>query len=166
MEARNLASGDSIGRDDTNNAVRKLIRRLSGKRKKGSNAGHASRAMYAGSDGGSGRGKSGDSRRQKGRRRGQHGRGVIGTNEGGGGSSTAARGDGSSAKATSGSTPVGKCHRSGKKGYWRSGCTAKLCSRCQGQQRSADACPTSPEYRCSRCNGRGHTADICPSSKE
>ena len=69
-------------------------------------------------------GKGGRSGREKGGRRGQHGRGGKGTNEGGGGSASTAGGDGRSAKATSESTSVGKCHTCGKKGYWRSDCTA------------------------------------------
>ena len=61
VEARNLASRDSIGRDDIIKAVRERHHRLSGNRKKVSNAGHADHAMYAGGGGGGGgRGKGGD----------------------------------------------------------------------------------------------------------
>ena len=48
VEARNLASRDSIGREDTIKVVRERHHRLSGSRKKGSNAGHAGHAMFAG----------------------------------------------------------------------------------------------------------------------
>ena len=52
IEARNVASRDSIGRDDIITAVRERHHRLSGSRKKGSNAGHAGHAMFAGVDDG------------------------------------------------------------------------------------------------------------------
>ena len=48
VETRNLASLDSIGRDDIIKAVRERHRRLSGRMKNGSNAGHAGYAMFAG----------------------------------------------------------------------------------------------------------------------
>ena len=116
VEARNLASRDSIGRDDIIKAVRERHHRLSGNRKKGSNAGYAGHAMFAGGSGGGGsrgkggggggrgkggggggHGKGGGHGNGKGGRRGQHGRGGKGTNEDGGGSAAAAGGDGSSA---------------------------------------------------------------------
>ena len=52
VEARNLASRDSIGREDIIKAVRERYHRLSGSRKKGSNASHAGHAMFAGGGGG------------------------------------------------------------------------------------------------------------------
>ena len=52
VEARNLSSRDSIGRNDIIKAVREQHHRLSENRKKVSNAGHASHAMFA--DGGGG----------------------------------------------------------------------------------------------------------------
>ena len=58
-EARNLASCDSIDRDDIIKAVRERHHRLSGNRKKGSNAGYAGHAMFVvvgGGGGGGGRG--------------------------------------------------------------------------------------------------------------
>ena len=55
---RNLASRNSIGRDNIVKAVRKRPRQLSGNRTKGSNSGHADYAMFAGGGGdGGGRGK-------------------------------------------------------------------------------------------------------------
>ena len=48
VEARNLASHDSIGRDDIIKAVRERHYGHSGSRKKGSNAGHAGHAIFAG----------------------------------------------------------------------------------------------------------------------
>ena len=174
VEARNLASRDSIGRDDIIKAVRERHHRISGNRKKGSNAGHAGHAMFAGGggggrgkdDGGGSHGKGGGHGNGKSGRRGQHGKGGKGTNEDGGGSAAAAGGDGSSAKAAEGSTSEARCHRCGKKGHWKADCTEDLCSRCQGRGHAADVCPASAEMRCSRCNGRGHAADMCPSSKE
>ena len=53
---RNLASRHSIGRDDIIKAVRGQHNRHSGRRKMGSNDGHAGLAMFAG-NGGGGRGK-------------------------------------------------------------------------------------------------------------
>ena len=175
VEARNLSSRDSIGRDDIMEAVRERYHRLSGNRKKGSNAGHADHAMFAGGGGSGGRGKGGGGGghgkgggRGKGKigRWGQQGRGGKGTNEVGGGSATAAGGYGGSANATEGSTPETRCYRSGKKGHWKADCTKDLCSRCQGRGHAADVCPAPVEKRCSRCNGRGNVADVCPSSKE
>ena len=66
-------------------AVRERHHRLSGNRKKGSNAGHEGHSMYGGSGGGGGggRGKSGGSGRERGGRRGQHGRGGRNTNKDG-----------------------------------------------------------------------------------
>ena len=176
VEVGNLASRDSIGRDDVIKAVGERHHRLSGSRKKGSNAGHAGRAMFAGGGaGGGGRGKGGGgdgsgkggggSGIERGGRRGKHGRGGQGTNEVGGGSATAAGGDSMSAKAAEGSTPETRCYRCGTKGHWRADCTEELCSRCQGRGHTADVCPASAEKRCSRCKGRGHAADIFPSSK-
>ena len=61
VEVGNLASRDSIGRDDVIKAVGERHHRLSGSRKKGSNAGHAGHAMFAvaAAAGGGGRGKGG-----------------------------------------------------------------------------------------------------------
>ena len=136
VEARNLASRDSIGRDDIIKTVREWHHGLSGTRKKGSNAWHAGHAMLngggdsgggghgKGSGGGVGRGKGGGGGNQgkggghgkgKSGRRGQQGRGGKGTNEVGGGLATAAGGDDSSAKATEGSTAGERCYRCGKK---------------------------------------------------
>ena len=105
--ARNLASRDSIYRDDTK-AIRERHHLLSGNRRMGSNAGHADHAdhaMYAGGGHGSGRGNGGGSGRENG---GQHRRGGRGTNEGGVESAAAASSNGSSPKATSIRTLVGK----------------------------------------------------------
>ena len=53
VEERNLASRHRIGRDDIIKAVRERHHRLFGSRKKGSNAGHAGHAVFAGGgDGG------------------------------------------------------------------------------------------------------------------
>ena len=104
VEARILASRESIGRQEIIKAVRERHHRLSGNRKRGSNCGHA---LYAG-DGG-GRGKSGGRGNGKGRRRGKNGQGGRGTNEDGGGSAAAAGFDSSSAKATEGSIPARGC---------------------------------------------------------
>ena len=46
VEARNLASGDSIGRDDIIKVVRERHHRLSGSGKKGFNIVHAGYAMF------------------------------------------------------------------------------------------------------------------------
>ena len=54
VEARNLASSDTIGRDDITKSVRERHHRLSGNRKKGSNAGHVGHAMFTGGGGGGG----------------------------------------------------------------------------------------------------------------
>ena len=60
VEARNLASRDSIGRNDIIKAVQERHHRLSGIRNKGSNAGHAGHAMFAGGgDGGHRKGAAG-----------------------------------------------------------------------------------------------------------
>ena len=108
-----------------------------------------------------------DSRgRGKGGRRAHQGRCGKGTNEVGSGSAVAAGGDGTSAKATEGSTPETRCYRCDNKGHWTAGCTEELCSRCQGRGYAVDVCPASAEKRCSRCNGRGHAADVYTSSKE
>ena len=56
VEARNLASSDTIGRDDITKSVRERHHRLSGNRKKGSNAGYAGHAIFAGGGGGGGGG--------------------------------------------------------------------------------------------------------------
>ena len=76
VEARNLASRDSIGRDDIIKAIREGHHRLSGSRKKGSNAGHAGRAMFAGGgDGGHRKGAGGGAHRKGGgREKGKGGR--------------------------------------------------------------------------------------------
>ena len=66
VEARNLASRDSIGRDYIIKAVRKRHHRYSVNRKKGPNAGHAGHAMFAGGGGGG---------RRKGGGGGAHGKG-------------------------------------------------------------------------------------------
>ena len=107
MEARNLASRDSIDRDQIIKAVRERHHRLSVNRKKGSNAGYAGHAMFAGGGGGGRRketsggahGKGGSRGKGKGGRWGQQGHGGKGTNENGGGAAAATGGDGSSAKA-------------------------------------------------------------------
>ena len=136
VEARNLAPRDSIGRDDIIKAVRERHHQLSGNRKKGSNAGHAGHAMFAGGGGsggggrgkgggGGGHGKSGGRGKRKGGQRAQQGRGGKGTNEAGGGSAAAAVGDGSSTRATEGSTPETRCYWCGKKGHWKADCTEK-----------------------------------------
>ena len=166
VEARNLTSRDSIGRDDIIKAVRERHHRRSGNRKKGSSAGHAAHAMYAGGGGGGGRGKSENSGKGKGGKQGKHGRGGRGIIEDGGGSAAAAGGDGSSAKIAEGSTPEVRCCRCGKKDHLKADCASKLCSRCQGRGHTADVCPMSTEKRCNRCNGRGHAVDAYPSSKE
>ena len=154
MEARNFASRDSIGRDGIIKAVRERRHRLSGSRKKGSNAGHAGHAMFAAGSGGGRRkragggahGKGGGHGKGKGGRfRGQQGWGDQGTNEDSGGLIAAAGGDGSSTKAAEGGTSEVRCHRCGKKGHWRVDCTAELCSRCHGRGHAADVCPTSKE---------------------
>ena len=55
VEARNLASRDSISRDGIIRAVRERHHRRSGNRKKGSNTGHAGHAMFTGGGGGGNR---------------------------------------------------------------------------------------------------------------
>ena len=153
VEARNLASHDSIGRDDIIKAVRERHHQLSGSRKKGSNAGHAGHAMFAGGGGGDRRkgvgggahGKGGGRGKGKCVRRGQQRRGGKGTNEDGGGSTAGAGRDGSSAKAAEGGTSEMRCHRCDKKGHWRVDCTEELCSRCHGRGHAADVCSTSKE---------------------
>ena len=52
VEARNLASRDSIGRDDIIRAVREQHHRLFESRKNESNVGHASHAVFAGGSAG------------------------------------------------------------------------------------------------------------------
>ena len=53
VEARNIASRDSIGRVDIIKAVRERHHQFSKSRKKGPNTGHAGHAMFAGGgDGG------------------------------------------------------------------------------------------------------------------
>ena len=117
VEARNLASRDSVGCGEIIKDVRERRHRSSGNREKGSNVGHAGHVIYNRSGGGGG-GKGGGSGRGKaGGRRVQHGRGGRGTNEDGGGSAATASGDGRSAKVTSGITQVGKGHRRGKKAH-------------------------------------------------
>ena len=120
VEVRNLASRDSVDRDDIIKAVRKRHHRLSGNRKKVFNAGHADHAMFAGEGGGDrrkgggggARGKGEDHGKGKGGRRGQQGRGGKATNEDGGGSAAAdGGGNDSSAKAAEGSTSEVTCHR-------------------------------------------------------
>ena len=84
VEARNLASRDSIGRDDIIKAVRERHYRLSGNRKKGSNAGYAGHAMFAGGGdgghrkgaGGGTHGEGGGRGKGKGGRRGRQGAAV------------------------------------------------------------------------------------------
>ena len=145
VEARNLASRDSIGRDDIIKAVRERHHRLSGSRKKGSNACHAGHAIFAGGgDGGQRKGAGGGAHRKggargkgKGGRRGRQGRGGKGTNEDGGGLAAAAGGDGISAKAAVGGTSEVRCHRCGKKDHWRIDCTEELCSKCHGRGHAA-----------------------------
>ena len=99
VEARNLASRESIGCGDIIMAVRERHHPLSGSRKKGSNAGHAGHAMFAGGGDGGHKKRAGGGVHWKGvgrgkrkvGRRGRHGRGGKGTNEDGGGSAAAAR---------------------------------------------------------------------------
>ena len=125
VEARTLASRDSIGRDDIIKAAQERHHRLSGSRKKGFHGGHAGHAMFAGDGDGGHRkgagdgahGKGGGRGKGKGGRRGRQGRGGKGTNEDGSGSTAAAGGDGSSAKAADGGTSEVRCHRCGKKGH-------------------------------------------------
>ena len=151
VEERNLASHYGIGRDDIIKAVRERHHRLSGSRKKGSNAGHAGHAVFARGDdggrrkgaGGGVHGKGGGRGKGKGGRRGQQGRGGNGTNEDASGLAAAAGGDGSSAKTAEGDTSEVRCHRCSKKGHWRVDCTEELCSQCHGRQ--PDVCPTSKE---------------------
>lgn len=80
-------------------AVRRRDHRLSGSRKKGSNAAHAKYAGDAGDDGG---GKREGGGKGNGERRGKHGPSGGGTEEAGGCSAAAAGGDGNSAKAAEG----------------------------------------------------------------
>ena len=131
VEARNLASSDSSGRDDILEAVRERHHRLSGRRKIGFNTGHAGHAMFAGGgDGGHRKGAGGGSH-EKGEGRGKgkagrlerQGRGGRGNKEDGGCSAAAAGGDGSSAKDAYGGISEMICHRCDKMGYWRVDCT-------------------------------------------
>ena len=153
VEARNLASRDSIGRDDIIKAVRERHHRPSGSRKKGFNAGHAGHAMFAGGGDGGQRKWTGDGAHRKGGgrgkerggRRGRQGRGGKGTNENGNGPAAAAGGDCSSAKSADGGTSEVRCHRYCKIGHWRIDCTEELCSRCHGRGHAAYVCPTSKE---------------------
>ena len=154
VEARNLESRDSIGRDDIIKAARERHHRLSGRRKKWSNAGHAGHAMFAGGGGGGRRIKAGGGAHGKGGGRGkgkgghfrrQLGRGAKGTNEDGGGSAAAAGGYGSSTKAAEGDASEVRCYRCGKKSHWMVHCTEELCSRCQGWGHAAGVCPMSKE---------------------
>ena len=150
VEARNLASRDSIGRDDIIKAVRELHHRLSGIWKKGSNAGHAGHAMFAGGDdggqrkwpGGGAHRKSGGRGKAKCGRREQRGRGGKGTNEDGCGSAAAGGSGGRSVKAGDGGATEVRCHRCGKKGNWRIDCSEELCSRYHGWHHAAVVCPT------------------------
>ena len=114
VEARNLASRGSTGREEIIKAVRERHHRLSGNRKKGSYYGHA---LCAGDGAGGGHVKGGGRGNANGGRRGNYGRGGRGTNAVGGGSAAAAGGDGGSTKATEGSSPVRGCHRCGNKGH-------------------------------------------------
>ena len=151
MQARNLASRDSIGRDDIIKAVRDRHQQFYGNRKKGSNTGHHGHAMFAsGGDGGHKEGAGigaygygGDRDKGTGGRRERQRRGGKGTNEDGGGPAAAVGGDGSSAEATDDGTPEVRCHRCGKKGHWRVECTKELCSRCHGRGHATDVCTTS-----------------------
>jgi len=68
-------------------------------------------------------------------------RGAYPSGDFGGDSAATAGGNGSSAKATEGSTFIGKCFKCGKKGHRIANCREK---------------------RCSGCNGMGHAADVCP----
>ena len=149
VEARNLESRNSIGRDDTK-AVRELHHRRPGIWEKGSNAGHAGHAMFAGGDdggqrkwpGGGAHRKSGGRGIAKCGRREQRGRGGKGTNEDGGGLAAAAGGGGRSAKAADGGATEVRCHRCGKKCSWRIDCSKELCSRYHGWGHAAVVCPT------------------------
>ena len=102
VEAGNLASGDSIDRDEIINGVEERHRRLSGNKKwdptlamQAMLCTPAAAAVTVAERKGGGNG------REKGRRREQHERGSRGTNEDGGGSAAAAGSDGCSAEATS-----------------------------------------------------------------
>ena len=151
MEARNLASRDSIGRDDIIRVVRERDHRPSGNRKKGSNALHA--MLAGGGSGGGGRGNgTGGGGRGNGRsgRQGHEGRGGKTPTK-----SVVARSPLPVAKAaapkdTKGSNPEARCYRRGKKGQWKADCTEELCSRCQGRGHALGV-PASAEKRCSRC---------------
>ena len=152
VEVKNLASRDKIGSDGIIKTAYERNHWLSGNRKKGCNAGLAVHATFASeSGGGDGRGKGGgggggcgkggdDGGHGKGGRRGQQGRGGKGTNEDGGGSAAAAGGGGGSAKAAEGSTPEAGCYRCGKWSRWKADYTEERCSRCQGQEHTADVC--------------------------
>ena len=153
VEARILASHDSISRDNIIKAVRERHHRLSGNKKKGSNAGHAGHAMFAGGSGGGRRKKAGVGAhwkgggrgKGKGRCRGRQGHGGKDTNEDGGGSAEATGGIGSSDKAAEGGTSEVRRYRCGKKGDWRVDCTEDLCSSYHGREHAADVCPSSKE---------------------
>ena len=73
-------------------------------------------------------------RKRKGGRRGRQGRGGESTNEDGGGSAAAAGGDSSSAKAADGGTSEVRCHKCGKKDHWTIDCTEELCSKDHGRE--------------------------------
>ena len=177
MEANTLASGDTIGRNDVIKAVQARHYRLSGSRKKRSNAGHAGRAMFAGGggDGGGIRGKDGSGgghgkgrghgNGKGGRRRQQERRGES-TNEDGGGSAAAASGNGSSGKVTEGSTPEARCYMCERKDNLKANCTRVLCSRCPGRGYPTGVCPASTEKRCSVCHGRGTLLISVPHRKK
>ena len=152
-EARNLASRDSIGRDDIINVVQERRQRLSRNRNERFNARHAGHAMFA--DGGSGgrrkgcaggfHGNGGGRGEIKGEGRGQQGRGWRCTNEDGGGSSVASGGDGSSTKAAEAGKFEVRCYRCGTKGHRRVDDTEELCSPCHGRRHAATVCTTLKE---------------------
>ena len=126
IEARTLETRDIIDREIIK-AMREGHHILSGRRKEGSNSGHA---VHAG-DGGD-HGKGGVHGNGKGGREGKHGRGGRCANEEGIGSVAAAGGDDSSVKVTQGSAPVTGCYRCGMEGDIEALCTDTLRNRCHG----------------------------------
>ncbi|CAN0522574.1 unnamed protein product [Laminaria digitata] len=107
IEFRNLASRDSVSREEIIKAVRERHHRLCGNRKKGSNP--SDYAMYAGDAAGGGRGNSGS-------------RGKGGCRWKGGGGPWGNQGRG-------GNYPRWGCYRCGKKGHVAADCRTKLCDR-------------------------------------
>ena len=101
VEAGNLASGDSIDRDEIINGVEERHRRLSGNKKWDPTLAMQAMLCTPAAAVTVAERKGGGNGREKGRRREQHERGSRGTNEDGGGSAAAAGSDGCSAEATS-----------------------------------------------------------------